>query len=541
VNYGYNGKGQVTSITLNPVLANGTGTGTENIVLLNNITYAPFGGTTGWTWGNSVSANEYAHVRSYDLDGRISSYTLGSPSANGIVRTLNYDAASRIKGYTHTGTGTAPSPASLNQTFGYDELNRLTSYNGNGTSQTYAYDASGNRIKAGFGANSYTNTIDPLSNKLSATTGPGPAKANLYNGAGDLMTDGTHVVTYSGRGRPYRNQNGAVTTHQLFNGLDQRVFQTYGGGIFVYDEQGQLVGEYSYLNGKVTRDTVYLGNLPVAVLTQTVTGTAPAQNTAINVFHIHPDHLGTPRMITRTLDNKIVWRWDNGDPFGLTPPTESFSGSGTFTFNLRMPGQYYDRSTNLFHNYHRDYDPQTGRYIQSDPIGLGGGVNTYAYVEGNPLFYSDPYGLNSSQTFNWGPGYESRIYKDYKLLVGEETYKNKDGKAECVELVKQTVGGGRSSQEWRQGPIVDKNTPPGTAVGNFNKAGKFDTNDTGQHGALLYTAKDKNGGIIIVEQYKTVPDDQIRARHLIPVNATNPTPSNNAKDYNVILFPKKKK
>ncbi|MCY0913329.1 RHS repeat-associated core domain-containing protein [Massilia antarctica] len=394
VNYGYNDVGQVTGITLNPVQASGTGTNTgSSIALLSNITYAPFGGTTGWTWGNSTQASANTHVRTYDLDGRISSYSLGNPSANGVVRTVIYDAANRIKGYTHTGTGTAPTPASLNQSFDYDNLDRLTSYSGNGTTQTYAYDASGNRIKASFGANSYTNTIDPLSNKLSATTGPVPAKTNIYNGAGDLTGDGTLVVTYSGRGRPYSIQNGAVTTYQLFNGMDQRVFQSYGGGVFVYDEQGQLVGEYNYASGKATRETVYLGNLPVAVLTQTVTGTAPGQSTAINVYHIHPDHLGTPRMITRPLDNKIVWRWDNGDPFGLTPPIEYFSGSGTFTFNLRMPGQYYDRNTNLFYNYHRDYDPQTGRYIQSDPIGLSGGVNTFNYVGGNPLGYSDPSGL----------------------------------------------------------------------------------------------------------------------------------------------------
>lgn len=58
-----------------------------------------------------------------------------------------------------------------------------------------------------------------------------------------------------------------------------------------------------------------------------------------------------------------------------------------------MPGQYYDRATNLFYNYYRDYDPQTGRYVQSDPIGLEGGLNTYSYVEANPLDNADPDGL----------------------------------------------------------------------------------------------------------------------------------------------------
>ncbi|WP_404932237.1 RHS repeat protein [Massilia atriviolacea] len=394
VNYVYNDAGQISGITLNPTQSNGTGTNTgSTIALLSNITYAPFGGTSGWTWGNSTAANPNAHVRHYDLNGRISSYTLGAASANGVVRTVNYDAADRITGYTHTGTGTAPSPASLDQTFGYDELDRLTSYSGNGTTQAYAYDATGNRIKATFGGTSYTNTIDPLSNKLSATTGPVPAKTNTYDGAGNLSSDGTLVITYSGRGRPYSIKNGAVTVYQLFNGIGQRVAQSYGGGLFAYDEQGHLVGEYNFSTGKPMRETVYLGDLPVAVLTQTVTGTAPSQGTATDVFHIHPDHLGTPRMITRPLDNKIVWRWDNGDPFGLTPPIEYFSGSGTFTFNLRMPGQYYDRNTNLFYNYFRDYDPQTGRYVQSDPLGLDGGINTYGYVDGNPLSYVDPEGL----------------------------------------------------------------------------------------------------------------------------------------------------
>ncbi|MDM1022278.1 RHS repeat-associated core domain-containing protein [Acinetobacter sp. VNK23] len=79
-------------------------------------------------------------------------------------------------------------------------------------------------------------------------------------------------------------------------------------------------------------------------------------------------------------------RWE-GDQFGDVLPT------GNLTFPIRHAGQYYDSETGIFYNYFRDYDPITGRYVESDPIGLDGGLNTYGYVGGNPLHLIDPLGL----------------------------------------------------------------------------------------------------------------------------------------------------
>jgi len=105
------------------------------------------------------------------------------------------------------------------------------------------------------------------------------------------------------------------------------------------------------------------------------------------VFYIHNDHLGTPHVITDGAGD-VAWK-ANYEPFGEVQVVVE-----AVVNNLRFPGQYYDDETGLHYNYFRTYDPSTGRYLESDPIGLGGGLNTYGYVGGNPLSGIDPYGLD---------------------------------------------------------------------------------------------------------------------------------------------------
>jgi RHS repeat-associated protein len=393
LNYSYNAAGQISEISLNPTNANGVGTDiTSTVILLTNLIYTPFGAVAGWQWGNHTGALPSQVARSYDMDGRLTSYPLGNLAQHGLIRTVVWDAANRITGYTHVNGSNAPQTA-LNQTFTYDGLDRLTNWTTGATTQGYAYDNSGNRTSFALGASNYGFTSSPVSNKLINTTGPGPAKTNSYDLTGNLTTDGTAIFTYSDRGRLANAKVGLNTTSYLYNALEQRVKKTgpmaivaTGTVTYMYDQSGKVVGEYD-ANNNVVSETVYLGSSPVALIKQISAGT-----TTTTPYYIYSDQIDTPRVIVRASDSMMVWRWDQADPFGLTPASENPQALGTFISNARFPGQMYDRETNQHYNWHRDYDPQLGRYLQSDPIGLAGGLNTYAYVGGNPISMIDPTG-----------------------------------------------------------------------------------------------------------------------------------------------------
>jgi len=132
------------------------------------------------------------------------------------------------------------------------------------------------------------------------------------------------------------------------------------------------------------------GNTVTAIQLVTVSYAPPVATEA--VYWHHNDHLGTPQALT-DVNGTVVWTMSQ-TPFGIATVNEDPDGDGiAVTNNFRFPGQYFDAETGLSYNYQRTYDPATGRYTQSDPIGLNGGMNPFGYVNGDPVTGIDPFGL----------------------------------------------------------------------------------------------------------------------------------------------------
>jgi YD repeat-containing protein len=294
IDIGYDSSGRPNTLRL---LARGVA---QPVFLLRGIVYRPFGAVNGWAWGDGT-AQPSAYARVFDLQGNLVSYPLGYSGKNGVMRSLHYDAAGRITGTTHTGTARANA---LDQTYSYDDLDRLTGFNATGTSQRYAYDQNGNRSQITFGGTSYVYALSTTSNRLNATAGPAPRKINTYDKAGNLTGDGTISYTYGANGRMETASSAGVTTRYRYNGRGERVVKTSSAGTtyYVYDEQGHLLGEYD-ATGTPRQETIYLGDLPVAVIKPGVSGPA--------VYYVYTDHLHAPRVLTRASDQQMVWRWDH--------------------------------------------------------------------------------------------------------------------------------------------------------------------------------------------------------------------------------------
>jgi RHS repeat-associated protein len=344
--------------------------------IASNINYKPYGGMTSITYGNGLTGSV-----TYNNQYRIAGIQTGT------IQNLSYthDNNGNITGITNNIDSTK------NKTYTYDALDRLTNASGPWGNLSYTYDGVGNRQKET--TDSDETAYAYTANKLTSTTG---TKAYVfgYDNNGNTIAENSRQYIYNQNQRLIRISDTTTGTdivlgEYVYNGYGQRVKKTTSSGItvFLYDLSGQLMAE-STTAGNITTEYVFLNSEPIAKIEGN------------NVYYYHNDHLGTPQKMTDENRN-IVWQAEYM-PFG-----EPVSITGTITNNLRFPGQYYDEETRNNYNYLRDYNPMIGRYMESDPVGLGGGLNIYNYVYSNPLKYVDIYGLFC---IRWGSDSENECF-----------------------------------------------------------------------------------------------------------------------------------
>ena len=292
---------------------------------------------------------------------------------------------------------------------GYDIRGRLQRVVAAGQGQTsrqdFALDANGNRLELGgtqFSGTPSAYAYRPHSDQLLAEAD----RRYVYNAVGEpvqIEGKGQRTLSYDPLGQLAQVvDNGREVARYRYNQHRQRIAKTVNGRTTYFLWQGGAIAAEADAQGRIEKRYVYLGSRPVAMIAYDTSGKA-------DVYAIHTDHLGTPLMVSDA-DRNIVWQADY-EVYGRAsvrtyslhvaagPPGNGFiasahaSAPASFAFNLRLPGQYEDAETGWHYNFHRYYNPGTGRYLTPDPIGLAGGMNVYEYARSNPLSYTDPLGL----------------------------------------------------------------------------------------------------------------------------------------------------
>jgi RHS repeat-associated protein len=380
-------------------------------------TYYPFGPLNTLTFANGQLMNKL-----YDNNYRVIQISVVTTATLDTALVLDYipDAVGNFSQITQS-IGT---PAvSQTQTYGYDKLYRLTDVKDQNDVliERYTYDKTGNRLSLQPGTQAvknyvYNNTpaapvlpTDPTYGNFSHRLNSVAGNARSYDQNGNTITGipSTSGETFDARNRLTNVANGATNlVSSKYNGKGERVLKTStsnaGGTRLVFDEAGQLIAQ----KGSGTAGTedsyevVWLDNMPIAVLTNKA-GVIGFENAILS------DHLMSPRAltggVTSTQPGTTVWRWDlvqgntstgNSNAFGAALANQDPDANSVATvFNLRFPGQQFDNATALNYNYFRDYESATGRYVESDPVGLDYGVDTYSYALENPVRFADPLGL----------------------------------------------------------------------------------------------------------------------------------------------------
>ncbi|MGO1003306.1 RHS repeat-associated core domain-containing protein [Lysobacter sp. CA196] len=366
VAYGANSEGNVASVTV-------TRPGQPIQTLLSSISYYPFGPAGELVFGNGRRLR-----RQYNLNYQPSS--IQDTGVDGFSAGFIFNEVGNL---VELRKGDQSTPAL--RKYGYDALDQLADIKTgvDAPLKTYLYhDFTQNRtteISNGATSTNYVYTVDRLTawNDVART----------YDASGNTISIGGtgKEFGYNAAGRMSTVKiNSLLKASYRYNGVGERVQRQLGAttDYTVYDKTGRFHGRYDS-SGVAVQEVVWLGDLPIGIIA------------AGKLHYIEADHLAAPRVVVDPVRQRAVWNWDiGGDAFGAGLPNQDPDKDGkAFTFDLRFAGQQFDAVSSTHYNMFRDYDPSIGRYLQSDPIGLQGGLNTYTYVSGSPLMWSDPMGL----------------------------------------------------------------------------------------------------------------------------------------------------